>query len=613
VGSATDCMTCPAGKFGGREGSSTCTDCEAGKTSDRGEVGCRTVTEASYVVRLVLSLPLAKSEFTEDKQGKFRESIATAADAKPADVTIDGIDTITTSVGRRLLSELVLVHITIKAADAKTADTMASSLTTDRINGALQKAGLPKATIKQAPTVEAVSTATSVNNSTTAPLIGGIVGGLVLLIVFFKGASVYWKYLAKNKARREYNARFDKLDTNHDDYISEAEFAQSLLDDYKVPSAPFKFFVEDTSGLMSKRQYEQGFELVEAFRDFETGTALPLCLLLRAKYREPKFSCHLGQVNLSAVSMVSPAATSPAAPSHHPIVISQAPQTFQAPETTQAPQIPKFCVRKLQVGSPAVSARGLRSAIGLDDEVLGNMFKDPEHTLECEILVAGDKDDIDNFYSIKNGTSGNWDDMPAHVKNSIQTGKYHGGDFFQTDYDTGNTGRKLKDFHQHEISLLAGLVIWHVLVIRLYTSSSFRLFNAPLRSLLTNKGHTKSQHPLRFTVYMLTEGIKKLRAVEAERDPVGYNTEKELWRGMADMEVDVQGPFLSQGGTEMAVMSTTCDKEVALSYSRTGSGQYPLVFKYKTFGLSRGVLIQFLSLYPKEVEYVYPVPSQTCL
>ena len=40
---------------------------------------------------------------------------------------------------------------------------------------------------------------------------------------------------------------------------------------------------------------------------------------------------------------------------------------------------------------------------------------------------------------------------------------------------------------------------------------------------------------------MLTEGITKLRAVEAERDPVGYNTEKELCRGMTDMEMYVQG------------------------------------------------------------------------
>jgi hypothetical protein len=592
----SECMTCPAGKFGGREGSSTCTDCTAGKVSDTGEVACREPTVVpvvtDYVVKLVLSLPLAKSEFTQDKQSKFRESIAAAAGAKPTDVTIDGIDTIITSIGRRLLSESVVVQTTITAADVKAGDAIASSLTTDRINVALQNAGLPNATIKKAPTVETVSTATSVNTSTaplTALQIGCIVGGLVLLIVII-GALVYWRYLAKNrarnlaknKARTEYNARFDTLDTNHDGFITGTEFAQSLLVEYKVSSAPFKFFVENPSGSMSRRQYEQGFELVEAFRDFEAGTALPLCLLLRAKYHESKVSCDLGQVNVSPVP--------------------------------EAPQTPKFCVRKLQVGSSALSARGLRSAVGLDDDnVLGNMLKDPEHTLECEILLAGDKDDIENFYSIKDGTSGNRDDMPAHVKRSIRTGKYHGGVFSEELYDTGNTGKKLKDFLQHETSVLARLVIWHVLVIRLYTSSSYTLFNAPLRSLLTSNGQTQSQHPLRFTVYMLTEGIKKLRAVEAERDPVGYNTEKELWRGMADMEVDVQGHFLSRGGTEMAVMSTTCDKEVALSYSRQGSGQVPLVFKYKTFGLSRGVSIQFLSLYPKEVEYLYPVPFQTSL
>jgi hypothetical protein len=253
-----------------------------------------------------------------------------------------------------------------------------------------------------------------------------------------------------------------------------------------------------------------------------------------------------------------------------------------------------------------VSAKGLRSAVGLeDDTVLANCLKDPEHTIECEILVAGDKDDIDNFYSCKDGKSGNWDDIPDHVKHSIQTGQYHGGSFSEADYDTNNAGKTLENFHNDPISKLACLLIWHVLVLRLYTSTTYRLFNAPLRSLLTTtNGQAKSQHPLRFTVHMLAEGIKKLRAVEATRDPDGFNTTKYLWRGMADMEVDVHDTFLSQGGTELAVMSTTSDKEIALSYARS---QKPLVFQYKTVGLNRGVSIQWLSLYPKEVEYLYPV------
>ena len=62
------------------------------------------------------------------------------------------------------------------------------------------------------------------------------------------------------------------------------------------------------------------------------------------------------------------------------------------------------------------------------------------------------------------------------------------------------------------------------------------------------------------------------------RDPSSCNTPVELWRGMANMEVDEQGKFVSDGGTEMAVMSTTSNKEVALDYSRSQSGLSPLVF-----------------------------------
>jgi hypothetical protein len=79
----------------------------------------------------------------------------------------------------------------------------------------------------------------------------------------------------------------------------------------------------------------------------------------------------------------------------------------------------------------------------------------------------------------------------------------------------------------------------------------------------------------------------------------------DLWRGVADMKVDEK--FLEQGGTEMAVMSTTSNEEVAQSYAWCKAPKPGLVIKYKTSGLSRGVSIQFLSLYPKEVEFIYPV------
>jgi hypothetical protein len=69
--------------------------------------------------------------------------------------------------------------------------------------------------------------------------------------------------------------------------------------------------------------------------------------------------------------------------------------------------------------------------------------------------------------------------------------------------------------------------MYKVLILRLYTSATYRLCNGPMRCLLTTDG----QQPLCFTIYALTEGVKKLRAVEAKSDEKGFNATEELWRG----------------------------------------------------------------------------------
>ena len=53
------------------------------------------------------------------------------------------------------------------------------------------------------------------------------------------------------------------------------------------------------------------------------------------------------------------------------------------------------------------------------------------------------------------------------------------------------------------------------------------------------------------------------------------------------------------------------DVDVALQVSKSVAFKYassraPLVFNYKTHGLGRGCSIGYLSLYPKEEEYLYP-------
>ena len=43
--------------------------------------------------------------------------------------------------------------------------------------------------------------------------------------------------------------------------------------------------------------------------------------------------------------------------------------------------------------------------------------------------------------------------------------------------------------------------------------------------------------------------------------------------------------------------------QVAIQYAKSN---HPLIFKYKTLGPTRGCLITYLSLYPRECEYLYP-------
>jgi len=76
---------------------------------------------------------MTKQEFTEEKQIKFRESIATAAGVKPADVTLDKIETIrSTRVShRRLLTDSLRVHTIVKASDESAAVSIASALNLD--------------------------------------------------------------------------------------------------------------------------------------------------------------------------------------------------------------------------------------------------------------------------------------------------------------------------------------------------------------------------------------------------------------------------------------------------------------------------------------------------
>lgn len=246
------------------------------------------------------------------------------------------------------------------------------------------------------------------------------------------------------------------------------------------------------------------------------------------------------------------------------------------------------------MGHAKDSAKGLKDLIGLEnDKVLSILLKRGMDAVEEEFLTHGDKEDQANFEYVANAVALDPASLPNHVQEQIKTGRYHGGKLLPNEFDEGNKGKTLADFVMDPISVSAGLKDVHVLVLRLYTTSSFPCFNKPLRD-------RQKPHPFKMSVYYLDEALKKLR--DHNTNQPDFTKVMWLYRGMKDMTVDTQ-TFLEKGGTELAMMSTTNKLDVAMSYAHS---QTPLIFKYKTRGLGRGCSIKYLSVYPKEEEFVYP-------
>jgi hypothetical protein len=225
----------------------------------------------------------------------------------------------------------------------------------------------------------------------------------------------------------------------------------------------------------------------------------------------------------------------------------------------------------------------------------GKTMIDPKGAMQKEWFQNGSAQDIANWEHVVNGTARDDRDIPVHVLEFILQGKYHGGELRQEDFDAGHDGMDLQDFVEHPISVAAGLSDYHVIAARLYTSDSYPLFNRPIRNGVT-------PHPIRTTMYILDETLDKMKKVLAKSDPAAFARKTKLYRGMKNMRMDWK-KFNEVGGVEMAPMSTSNLKSVALNYADGSQGG--LLFEYETQGKSMGVSIQYLSVYPKEQEFLY--------
>jgi hypothetical protein len=143
-------------------------------------------SDVTHVVKITLSLPMRKADFTSDKQTLFKKSLAAAVGkgVLEADVTIE-IEPI--NGGRRLLAESITVRSTIKVPNQAAADTMAKALTQEKINDELSKSGLPAAKLLDVAATtmkvgaETESFADKVKSEATSAIIGGAIAGVFSL------------------------------------------------------------------------------------------------------------------------------------------------------------------------------------------------------------------------------------------------------------------------------------------------------------------------------------------------------------------------------------------------------------------------------------------------
>ena len=173
-------------------------------------------------------------------------------------------------------------------------------------------------------------------------------------------------------------------------------------------------------------------------------------------------------------------------------------------------------------------------------------------------------------------------------------------------------GMTLDDFVAHPYSRKANLSRAHVLALRLYTTAAYKEINQPLRDLAA--GDHNEPHPLPVTVALLQEAMGKLRAVNTDEagelavlvgsPSPNSSRRQELWRGLKNLSIGDEDPFVLRGGTELAPLSTTTSIEVALGYSTSTS---PVLMRLcvSTF-MQTGADVTYLSAFPAEEERVYP-------
>lgn len=243
-------------------------------------------------------------------------------------------------------------------------------------------------------------------------------------------------------------------------------------------------------------------------------------------------------------------------------------------------ELSKFVAPTISLGKSTLAAKGLDVLLGIDPKTYMHVNNKVKVMLK-EFAKNGTDEDINNLKTLIDGTYKH----PPNGDGSPLTAD-----------DIRGQSMTMDELMACSNVQDAGLERHHVLALRLYTTSTHRSINNPMR-----QSPPTLPHPFAATLYYISDALSKLREVQG-KDPAMRNETLVFWRGMKDLQITDE--FLRTGGSEMACMSTTSDQSVAVEFALSRS---PLLFKLvsKSF-MSHGADISFLSVYPGEAEGLFP-------
>ena len=172
---------------------------------------------------------------------------------------------------------------------------------------------------------------------------------------------------------------------------------------------------------------------------------------------------------------------------------------------------------QLVLGPAAASVKGILSFMHADEQAVMKCLAHDHGVaaIEKEINARGTPTDRECVAYVLHGQTGK---SQRVFQNGVMD-------------STRPPGMRLADFLKTPQAKAANLTLGHVLALRLYTTQCYHSLNTPLRAAMSKA----KPHPFPVTIHLLTEGIKRLRAVDGETE--AGRASKVLWRGLRNVEI----------------------------------------------------------------------------